>query len=49
MGRIHATISDDLEKRLRRYVFNRFEGHIYRNMSRVIEEAIKEYLSKREA
>ena len=48
MGRIHATVPDALEDRLRRYVFNRFHGHLYRNVSRVVEEAIKRFLDEEE-
>lgn len=48
MGRIHATVSDALEDRLRRYVFERFHGHLYRNVSRVVEEAIERYLDEME-
>lgn len=48
MGRIYATVSDAVEDRLRRFVFNKFNGHLYRNVSKVVEEALLRYLDEEE-
>lgn len=44
MGRIYATVSDDVEERLRRFVFDKYRGHLYKNVSKTVEAAIKHYL-----
>jgi len=47
MARITITISDELEDRLREYIFHKY-GWKKGNLSKVIEMAIKEFLEKEE-
>ena len=47
MGRITFSISDVIEKRLREYVTKHYPEKPYGKLSRVVEEALKEYFEKR--
>jgi hypothetical protein len=45
MGRIYVELSDELEKKLRLKVIERFGGR-KGDLSRAVEEAIKEWVAK---
>lgn len=47
MGKITIIIDDELEQRLRKYIFKRYEAKWYGKLSEVIEEAVKEHLDRR--
>jgi len=45
MGRIYVELSDELEKKLRLKVIERFGGR-KGDLSRAVEEAVKEWVAK---
>jgi len=49
--RVHVCfyMSAELDKRLRKYLYDRFGGHVHGKLTEVLVEALEEYLSKREA
>ena len=48
MGKITVSLRDVTERRLREYVTKRYPEKPYGKLSLVVEEALKEYLDKRE-
>jgi hypothetical protein len=47
MGKITVTLNDGIEKRLREYVTKHYPEKPFGKLSKVVEEAIKEYLETR--
>jgi len=41
-------IPDDLDQRMRRYIYLRFRGHVHGKISEVIREALEQYLNQQE-
>ncbi len=49
MGKIAVEIDDKLEERLRRYIINKFSTKYHGKLSKIVAEAIKEWLDRHEA
>ncbi len=48
MGKIMIVLDDLLEEKLRLYIANKYPTEPYGKLKSVIEEALREFLSKRE-
>jgi len=46
MGKLTVEISDEIEKRLRRYIADHFWENPKGKLSQIVEEALREWLSK---
>lgn len=48
MARIQALIPDELDERIRRFLFRRYGGHFHGKISEIVRKAVEEYLDREE-
>lgn len=46
MGKISVEIDDEVERKVRRYIAERFWENPYGKLSKIVEEALKDWLKK---